>query len=129
MIIPSAAKLDTGMLVDGFLKGIWVLVTSSGFVLLLVAGFFLLYLKSKKNRIKGWAGEAVTRVAGLGRLDTAVYRTYHDLYLPRPDGQGTTQIDHVVVSPFGVFVIETKNFSGWTFGGEEQRNWTQVHFK
>ena len=125
----AAATLDTGALLGGFLKGIWLLVTNAGFVLLLCAGFFLLYLKSKKNRLKGWAGEAVTRVAGLGRLDAAVYRTYNDLYLPRPDGKGTTQIDHVVVSLFGVFVIETKNFSGWIYGGEDQRNWTQQHFK
>ena len=26
---------------------------------------------------------------------------------------GTTQIDHVVVSPYGIFVIETKNYKGW----------------
>ena len=30
----------------------------------------------------------------------------------------STQIDHVVVSPYGVFVIETKGYKGWIFGGE-----------
>ena len=35
-----------------------------------------------------------------------------DLVLPRPDGKDTTQIDHVVGSPFGIFVIETKNHEG-----------------
>ncbi|MEJ2001268.1 MAG: nuclease-related domain-containing protein, partial [Maritimibacter sp.] len=43
------------------------------------------------------------------------------LYLRR-----TTQIDHVVVSQFGIFVIETKNMKGWIFGGSDQARWTQV---
>ena len=29
-------------------------------------------------------------------------------------GKGTTQIDHVVVSKYGVFAIETKNYRGET---------------
>ena len=41
---------------------------------------------------------------------------------------GTTQIDHVLVSRFGVFVIETKDYKGWIFGGPNQPNWTQVLF-
>ena len=41
---------------------------------------------------------------------------------------GTTQIDHILVSRFGVFVIETKAYSGWLFAGEKQREWTQVLF-
>ena len=39
---------------------------------------------------------------------------------------GTTQIDHVLVSRFGVFVIETKHYKGWIFGDEKSREWTQV---
>ena len=38
----------------------------------------------------------------------------------------TTQIDHVVVSPYGIFVIETKNFSGWIFGEEKSQQWAQT---
>lgn len=40
---------------------------------------------------------------------------------------GTTQIDHLVISRFGIFVVETKHMSGWIFGGAGQRQWTQVH--
>ena len=40
--------------------------------------------------------------------------------------QRTTQIDHVVVSPFGIFVIETKNHSGMIFGDQFGKYWTQV---
>ena len=35
-----------------------------------------------------------------------------DLVLSRPDGRGTPQIDHVVGSPFGIFVIEITNDEG-----------------
>lgn len=47
--------------------------------------------------------------------------------LDTPDG--TTQIDHVFLSPFGVFVLETKNMRGWIFGSENQAQWTQQIFK
>ena len=42
---------------------------------------------------------------------------------------GTTQIDHVLVSRFGIFVIETKNYSGWIFAGSGDRYWTQVLYR
>lgn len=52
------------------------------------------------------------------------YKVFHDLYLPRPDGKGTTQVDHVVVSRFGIFVIETKYLGGWIFGDANRKMWT-----
>ena len=48
---------------------------------------------------------------------------FNDLLLP--SGQGTTQIDHILVSPAGVFVIETKDMNGWVFGSPGQKQWTQ----
>lgn len=42
---------------------------------------------------------------------------------------GTTQIDHILVSRFGVFVIETKDYKGWIFANEKSPNWTQVLFR
>lgn len=38
----------------------------------------------------------------------------------------STQIDHIVVSPYGVFVIETKGYRGWILGGEDSEYWTQT---
>ncbi|MFD2639143.1 NERD domain-containing protein [Piscibacillus salipiscarius] len=47
-----------------------------------------------------------------------------------PNKEGcTTQIDHVVTSPYGIFVIETKHYQGWIFGKEHQRYWTQTIYK
>jgi hypothetical protein len=42
---------------------------------------------------------------------------------------GTTQVDHILVSRFGVFVIETKDLGGWVFAGATDPTWTQVHFR
>jgi hypothetical protein len=42
---------------------------------------------------------------------------------------GTTQVDHILVSRFGVFVIETKDYRGWIFADATQANWTQVLFR
>jgi hypothetical protein len=42
---------------------------------------------------------------------------------------GTTEIDHILVSRFGVFVIETKHYTGWLFANETGRSWTQVRFR
>lgn len=79
-------------------------------------------------RIKGWLGEqAVARA--LRGLNADYYTCFHDLYLPRPDGKGTTQLDHVVVSTCGIFVIETKNYKGWIYGSEKQKQWTQTIYK
>jgi hypothetical protein len=72
---------------------------------------------------KGFLGERAVR-HGLGStLDPAVYRSLHDLLIHTGTGT-TTQLDHVILSPFGIFVIETKNFSGWIFGTARDRYWT-----
>jgi hypothetical protein len=39
---------------------------------------------------------------------------------------GTTQIDHILISRFGVFVIETKDYGGWIFADAGDRYWMQV---
>ena len=41
---------------------------------------------------------------------------------------GTTQVDHILVSRFGVFVIETKDYNGWIFANARDATWTHVHF-
>jgi len=76
---------------------------------------------------KGLVGEWLVRFAAWLRLDKVEYRALHDVMLPTPDG--TTQIDHVFVSRYGVFVVETKNYSGWIFGGEHQATWTQKIYR
>lgn len=78
----------------------------------------------RPRRPKGLRGERMV-AARLRDLDPSRYRAFHDLYLPRPDGSGLTQVDHLVVSRFGIFVIETKYLDGWIFGSARQKMWTQ----
>ena len=42
-----------------------------------------------------------------------------------PSGQGTAQIDHILLSPAGVILIETKDMNGWVFGSPGEKQWTQ----
>ncbi|MDE0112288.1 MAG: NERD domain-containing protein [Albidovulum sp.] len=58
-------------------------------------------------------------------------RRYHDWILIDnvmvPSGQGTTQIDHILISPRAVFLIETKDMNGWVFGRPGDKQWTQSY--
>lgn len=76
---------------------------------------------------KGHIGELLVRLFAHWQLDKQTYRRLHNVTLNTPDG--TTQIDHVFLSPYGIFVLETKNMSGWIFGSERQPQWTQKLYK
>ena len=77
--------------------------------------------------VKGIIGEFIVNTFNSVALDKSVYQSLKNVTLPSADG--TTQIDHVIVSPYGIFVIETKNMKGWIFGGERQKVWTQQIYK
>lgn len=62
----------------------------------------------------------------------------HDILMQLPDEyhvmddvmlkttNGTTQIDHIVVSKYGVFAIETKNYRGEIYGNDNIQEWKQI---
>lgn len=81
---------------------------------------------SIKSFIKGWVGETVGAVAQKLLLDPKVYFSLNNITLQT--GHGTTQIDHIVVSRYGIFVIESKNMDGWIFGDAKSAQWTQSLF-
>ena len=74
-------------------------------------------------KLFGFVGEKMVAVR-LKRLSKERYRVFNDLILATGK-TATTQIDHLVVSVYGLFVIETKNYTGWIYGKEGARNWTQ----
>jgi putative lipoic acid-binding regulatory protein len=76
--------------------------------------------------IKGYFGEKSVSFF-LSRLDPGKYKVINNIML-KIDGR-TSQIDHVVVSNYGIFVIETKNYNGWILGNEYDDYWTQVIYK
>lgn len=55
------------------------------------------------------------------------YITINDVLLSM--GNFSSQIDHIVLSPKGIFVIETKNYTGWIFGNKSNREWTKVYYR
>lgn len=99
-----------------------------GLWLLLAVGLALLSGVLRSARFKGWLGERLVRRWLAQGLDPQHYHALHDLTLRLPDGS-TTQIDHVVVSVHGVFVLETKHLQGWIFGAERQQHWTQTFYR
>ncbi|MCP8615246.1 nuclease-related domain-containing protein [Salirhabdus salicampi] len=94
-----------------------------GLIIILI--FFGL-VKLNFHKIKGFVGESYIKNK-LKKLDPNSYKVFNDVYVPTKDG--TTQVDHIVTSPYGIFVIETKHYNGWIFGNENQRYWTQVIYK
>lgn len=72
---------------------------------------------------KGNYGEFLTfnkleKISGYKKLMT-------NLYIPREDGS-TTEIDLIMISETGIYVFESKNYSGWIFGDEKQKYWMQT---
>lgn len=86
-----------------------------------------------KWKLPVWIGRSGEKFVSkkLHQLDPAHYKVLNDLLLPSRGNLNTTQIDHVVVSNYGIFCIETKAYSGWIFGDAYQEYWTQViyHYK
>lgn len=90
-------------------------------ILLVIAGIL------KSPQFKGFMGELGVRLH-MKRLDKEKYRVINDVTVKLKDGK-TAQIDHIIVSNYGVFVIETKNYKGWIVGKEEDYYWKQVIYK
>lgn len=93
----------------------------------IIIGLFVLLLAfavyRKLTYSAGDEGEhAVARI--LKRLPRDRYFTINDLMIKKRNGH-TSQIDHVVVSPYGIFVIETKNITGHVYGSEFAPQWTR----
>lgn len=91
-------------------------------------GFFLaviLVLTVFWAKFKGDIGEIAVAFK-LKDLDKDKYKIIHDIKLENISGNtSTTQIDHIVVSTYGIFVIETKGYKGKIYGKEKSRTWTQ----
>lgn len=88
----------------------------------IAVAFTLLVLLLRLLPSKGKVGEK--QVASiLKKLPEDEYKVINDLLLS--SGGHSTQIDHIVVSVYGVFVIETKFYNGRIYGGENSEYWTQ----
>jgi restriction system protein len=94
------------------------------FIIFIFVAVLATSLYFRSPTVIGARGEARATSRLKSALNPDEYVILNDLTLPT--NSGTTQIDHVIVSRFGIFVIETKNMKGWIFGGERQARWTQT---
>ncbi len=89
-------------------------------------------VKKITPKIKGKTGEATVAML-LSRLSKEDYIVLNNIMLNTSGVEGanisTSQIDHVVVSKYGIFSIETKNYTGWITGYENSAKWTQTIYK
>jgi len=81
----------------------------------------------KSPWFKGVAGEFIVNISAKMMLNKDEYHLIKNVMVPTEDG--TTQIDHIIVSKYGIFVVETKNMKGWIFGNQNQNIWTQKIYK
>lgn len=77
---------------------------------------------------RGWLGEKKAAfflwLSLMGQRKS--YHTFHNIIIPSKNG--TAQIDHLIISVYGLFIVETKNKKGWIFGSGNQATWTQSIF-
>lgn len=72
----------------------------------------------------GKRGETLTeRELKLVRLFGRKGQILKNIYVPKDNGE-TSEIDVIYITQKGIFVIESKNYSGWIFGDEDSYNWT-----
>jgi hypothetical protein len=69
-------------------------------------------------------GEALVSHTLLNELPKESWHLLNNITIEVEDG--TTQIDHMLVSRFGVFVIETKDYDGWIFANKKSKRWMQI---
>lgn len=75
---------------------------------------------------KGEMGEkAVGSELSWANLRGAEGLTLFNVYVPMNNGK-TTEIDLLYITKVGIFVIESKNYKGWIFGTDTNKNWTEV---
>lgn len=103
---------------DGFLKIFLLLAAVAAFSTMLI---FLL------PSINKMAGKFIVRYKLKSSLPASYYTLLNDITLET--SRGATLIDHILVSPYGLFVIETRHCSGWIFGSEDDAHWTRTFYR
>lgn len=88
-------------------------------------GFWASLFSSRRSSRAERIGENGEREVSsyLADLECEEYQVFNDLLLR--NGNYTTQIDHIILSRYGVFVIETKNVHGKVYGSGNAEFWKQ----
>ena len=120
-----------------------VFISVFGFVFLVLAITFLIVFLKKNKEYKNGAYYQSTKLSyfsvihnagrygeyliyeSLKQLEENGAKFLFNIYLPKRNGE-TTEIDVLLISKKGLYVFESKNYSGWIFGNEKQRSWYQT---
>ena len=132
--------MDIGeMLIDNLIKSYIPYIAL--FIIALFALIFIIlffkHIKFKGSNYKNASGNSFLKTM-FNTGDYGEYLTYTELeklegyhklmtnlYISKKD-QTTTEIDLIMISETGIYVFESKNYSGWIFGDEKQKNWIQT---
>ncbi|MDE5970608.1 MAG: NERD domain-containing protein [Muribaculaceae bacterium] len=102
------------------------------YVCIILGLIYLIYTKRKERKLielvtsisRGeWSERRV--ILSLLKIGINPKAIFHDLYIQKLGGE-YTQVDLAVATKSGIIVFEVKDYSGWIFGNEYQRYWTQV---
>jgi hypothetical protein len=99
---------------------VWIIVIGLIYIIAIISSIL------NHPKVRGIIGEKRV-LKQLERLPKEHYRLLNDLMLKAKIG--TSQIDHIAISPHGIFVIETKNYKGWIYGDEDSEYWTQTIYR
>lgn len=89
------------------------------------------YYRKTNNKVinvlfnKGRYGEYLTsRIIDKYALPS--HKQLMNVYVPKKNSTEMTELDLIYIDRTGIYVIESKNYSGWIFGNEAQQSWTQT---
>lgn len=139
--------VSASLFISGYIPGASTSITdgvSSSLVVLLIG---LIVYKIQLNRVKKYQESTYykqTQVdyydlhhGDIGRygeflvydelksLEKEGIRLLFNTYIPKPD-ETTSEVDVIIISKCGIFVVESKNYSGWIFGDKYKKMWMQM---
>ena len=78
---------------------------------------------SANSWIREYIGRTFVNLMARKGLDDESYYLIKNVSLPTEEG--SVQINHVIVSAYGVFVVETVSVKGWVYGSPHNQSWIQ----
>lgn len=93
--------------------------------ILLIVIIIFIFIILTSTVFKGWYGEYIfyLKIKRITKVDGKIIR---NIIVPKKnDNSITSQIDTLIISRRGIFVVEVKNFSGKIYGNDKSKEWTQ----
>jgi hypothetical protein len=95
-------------------------------LLIITTVVLIVFLFHKIPYIKGAIGESLVN-RQLSKLPKDKFKILNNIFINTL--KGSSEIDHIVISVYGIFVIETKYYKGWIHGNENSEYWKQTIYQ